>query len=1231
MKKHTHSPKKKENIIKASLTAALFPVTLTLFGDVPFAAYASDIQASPDTAVQGEVIACFRTDTPEINSAQESRLEADIIGAVNGADEAEALLQISEKTLGKASAAYDETETLGYAGGVITLVSSDTLSTDELLAELRERDDVIFAEPNIKIETASTGDYSDLQYNASGEYGMGVAQWNTYLEDGKPDPGQDTSGVVVAVLDSGVDYLHEDLRGVMWDEGESYPSLTALGGGKYGICTSKNNTDGVGYSSADPMDDYKHGTHVAGIIAAQWNKIGVSGIASGARIMAVKISNNSGTHTLDEAVRGYEYVIEAKKAGVNVRAVNNSWHDSTFGHTIDMLVREAGELGIVSCFAAGNRSFDIDNTDLLQSAFYDNPYAVVVGASDAGGSKAEFSNYGKRSVDVFAPGDKIYSTIPRGQGEVDTEDEPYEKDGIVFDVDYSDPEIRVEDGKDNSVFGFHSPSEFGKSILSKETIEGAGEVLKAVPESEGGALMIESEAIGDLTGSAGLAAELYTEKETSLSMSCWDAITDDEITESSGTIDLKPGLNTIGVRFPKEMDVSNLRFALSFDENVTEIPDKVYIKRLRIVKNTLPYGYDSGTSMATPGVTAVAATVTAAFPGEPADKIAARIKGSVMHRSELDDICKSGGIVRLDKALAGDTDPVIKEAHVNGNSVTLTGFFFGGQPGNVSVAGLACEVASWNDEEITFTLPEGITEGEQKIEVISEMGRSGCIYKGLPSKALLYDRLPLPGRSVSGTPGTYTVTSDEFDDTFYCNEIKSLVGLDGSMYAIVATKEQQTSIYRYDISGRTWENVYTGGHEAAEGACTWKGKLLFFAIDEYESNTYLGVFDPETKDVTFTLTDDKFASKNQTLVNTSKGVFSVGGDGTIHGKLRVGGEHEGIMKLDEDGLSFKEMKITGYDGRIYTLNPGLVADEDGNLYIIGGSDDDNDINICLKAEISGNEAKVRLLSEDKPIIADPGQNQGLKLSAAALKNGVIFSGRVAVDDTGRVIADTFTGGFGDTLFEPAERLVSLSPVHSIATTAYKGMYYALGMTNYEEGKHVFIGTGVDTALQYGDTVRINALSGEGGSWESEGVIKSYVGGSIELKVKAEEGFKIKDLTVDGVPVSDIELDTFIKTGAFALSELTGDHEVNVTFAQKDDGGSDKKETEGVTETGSESESKEGTQTGDEAGTKKSSAKSVNKTVPAKSGDEVRSVNVAIAAGAGIAVTVVGMRLFRRRG
>ena len=185
------------------------------------------------------------------------------------------------------------------------------------------------------------------------------------------------------------------------------------------------------------------------------------------------------------------------------------------------------------------------------------------------------------------------------------------------------------------------------------------------------------------------------------------------------------------------------------------------------------------------------------------------------------------------------------------------------------------------------------------------------------------------------------------------------------------------------------------------------------------------------------------------------------------------------------------------------------------------------------------------------------------------------------------------------------------------------------MTNYEEGKHVFIGSGVDTALQYGDMVRINALSGEGGSWESEGVNKSYVGGSIELKVKAEEGFKIKDLTVDGVPVSDIELDTFIKTGAFALTELTGDHEVNVTFAPESGDGSEKEETGTVTETNNNSEVKNGTKTAAKVSVQKSSEKSLNRTVPVKSGDETKSVYVAIAAGAGIALTAAGMRRYRK--
>ena len=302
------------------------------------------------------------------------------------------------------------------------------------------------------VQDASAADYGEGQYGA---LVMGVEDWDTYDETGNPKPAHDTSDYVVAVVDSGVDYRHEDLKNVMWDEGLDYPSLVAMGGGKYGICTCHNDTEGRLYDSADPLDDFKHGTHVAGIIAAEWNRRGVSGITSGARIMAVKINNNKGTNSLDEPVRAYEYIIEAKKAGVNVRVINNSWHDYVFGHTMDRLVREAGELGIVSIFAAGNLTQDIDNKDILPSSLYDNPYAVVVGASDEDGVLTEFSNYGHKNVDLFAPGDWIYSTLPLTMGEPDG-------NGHIKELDLS---------------GFHSTEGFGKCILSMENVDGVGDLL----------------------------------------------------------------------------------------------------------------------------------------------------------------------------------------------------------------------------------------------------------------------------------------------------------------------------------------------------------------------------------------------------------------------------------------------------------------------------------------------------------------------------------------------------------------------------------------------------------------------------------------------------------------------------------------------------------------------------------------------------------------------------------
>ena len=100
--------------------------------------------------------------------------------------------------------------------------------------------------------SCTAGDYTNLQYNADGPFGIDVDGWNTCDADGRPTPAVDTSDIVVAVVDSGVDYTHPDLKNVMWDKGLDYPELTAMGGGRYGI-------------NVNPCDTYgrQNGQHVA--------------------------------------------------------------------------------------------------------------------------------------------------------------------------------------------------------------------------------------------------------------------------------------------------------------------------------------------------------------------------------------------------------------------------------------------------------------------------------------------------------------------------------------------------------------------------------------------------------------------------------------------------------------------------------------------------------------------------------------------------------------------------------------------------------------------------------------------------------------------------------------------------------------------------------------------------------------------------------------------------------
>ena len=217
-----------------------------------------------------------------------------------------------------------------------------------------------------------------------------------------PDWGKNASKAesVIAVVGSGVDYTHADLKDVMWTDDEEVSSLKDMGGGVYGY-----NADGIttadGISSyTDPMDTVGTGTQAAGVIAAAWDDKGISGALSGVKIMAVKATSPSAVES------GLSYVLAAKKAGIKVTAIHLTLQ--TYTPAIGDLITELGEAGVITVIAAGDSGTNTDGSTSV--SLLNNPYVITVGATDQNKKHWTGSNFGELSCDVFAPGEKILTT-----------------------------------------------------------------------------------------------------------------------------------------------------------------------------------------------------------------------------------------------------------------------------------------------------------------------------------------------------------------------------------------------------------------------------------------------------------------------------------------------------------------------------------------------------------------------------------------------------------------------------------------------------------------------------------------------------------------------------------------------------------------------------------------------------------------------------------------------------
>ena len=223
-----------------------------------------------------------------------------------------------------------------------------------------------------------------------------------------PEAWDKTTGsknVLGAVIDTGIDRNHEDLKANMWTN----PGEIA-GNGKdddgNGFIDDVHGWDFVNNDN-NPHDDHSHGTHCAGSIGGVGNNgKGVVGVAWNVSMVGIKFLSRSGSGSTSDAIKSVAY---ATKIGVDF--TSNSWGGGGSSSSLKRAIEEAGKKGIGFIAAAGNHNGNNDSRPSYPAS-YDLDNVIAVGSHDHRGNRASSSCYGKKSVDLFAPGVSIYSTVP---------------------------------------------------------------------------------------------------------------------------------------------------------------------------------------------------------------------------------------------------------------------------------------------------------------------------------------------------------------------------------------------------------------------------------------------------------------------------------------------------------------------------------------------------------------------------------------------------------------------------------------------------------------------------------------------------------------------------------------------------------------------------------------------------------------------------------------------------
>ena len=292
------------------------------------------------------------------------------------------------------------------------------VQADQAMATYRKHPDVAYVEPNYIVSINATP--NDPRFPEQwGLQNTGQTGFTVDADIDAPEAWDVTTGssdVVVAVIDTGVDYNHEDLAANIFQNAADCNNngIDDDGNGYIDDC------HGIDTANDDfnPMDDNGHGTHVAGIIGAVGNNgKGVAGVAWNVKILPCKFLDATGSGTTADAIACLDYVAAMKDRGVNIVATNNSWGGGNNSQALFDAIEAQLQRGILFVAAAGNDGEEMPGSSFYpDSSFYPCSYylpnVICVAASLADDTRVFFSNIGRQTVHLGAPGYQILSTLP---------------------------------------------------------------------------------------------------------------------------------------------------------------------------------------------------------------------------------------------------------------------------------------------------------------------------------------------------------------------------------------------------------------------------------------------------------------------------------------------------------------------------------------------------------------------------------------------------------------------------------------------------------------------------------------------------------------------------------------------------------------------------------------------------------------------------------------------------